>query len=628
MEHHRIDPWYKAKKGEVNDSLIKAVRKLDEVQRYQYKRWLDYVEMYTNRAITGFGETEHAEREALLDDSLVHNVAKNLVDTAVAKVATKKVRVVFNTTGGTYASKRKAKKRNKWLSGLFQATKWHAIAREGFRDACIFNRGFVYLYEDGNKLQVERVLPYEIIVDDTEAMYGKPKSLIRHRLMDRSQLIELFPAYKRSILECSSVRWDETNQFDRTVSDNVSVYEAWYLASGPDAKDGRYVTVIDGVDLQDITYECDDFPFVSFHWTKPIIGYWGHGIVDEIKEKQLEINHISKRIQNEMDLAAPKIFARKGSGIPESGINNEPGAIIEVNDPSDMQLFNPNFVAPELFQQKAMEIEAAHNVTGISQFAAQAKKPDGLDSGKAIREYRDVESERFQHVFQQFDESNVEAAEKLLRLAEQLDKKLKASGKGGYKILAGGSKAEAISYSDIKFCEDEMYSIVPYPSNFLPETPAGKLQSIQELLQAGFVTKEQAFSLLDYPDLESVSNRINAQYDIVERDLEKILDEGIQAMPEPFYNLPMAATMAHQEYQKASLHGYDDFRLEGLRLYIERCKELMDLAMQAQQGAMGPEGGPPIPGGPDGAPMGPDGAPPMSEGMPPMPELPMPGGNI
>src|SRR5690606_23374763 len=101
----------------------------------------------------------------------------------------------------------------------------------------------------------------------------------------------------------------------------------------------------------------------------------------------------------------------------------------------------------------------------------------------------------------------------------------------------------------------ESYVTRVFPTSILPTTPAGKLQTVQELTQAGFIEKEQAVDLLDFPDLEAYMGLKNAPIDCVKRIIEQFLDEGEYQTPEPYMNIPLSKSMVQMAYIRAKNDG-------------------------------------------------------------------------
>jgi hypothetical protein len=82
---------------------------------------------------------------------------------------------------------------------------------------------------------------------------------------------------------------------------------------------------------------------------------------------------------------------------------------------------------------------------------------------------------------------------------------------GTFEAKVPGKKfLETISWKDVEMDDDE-YLMKAYPTSSLPNEPAGRLQTVQEYVQAGFYTPRTAKRLLDMPDLEQIDDLSDAQ---------------------------------------------------------------------------------------------------------------------
>ena len=140
---------------------------------------------------------------------------------------------------------------------------------------------------------------------------------------------------------------------------------------------------------------------------------------------------------------------------------------------------NVNPVAPQYFEQLDRLYMRAYEIAGISQLSAQAKKPMGLNSGVALREFHDIETRRFMQVEQRWEDFFLSVAHHMVDCARDAAER----GDGSLEVLAAGDKEVArIKFKDVSIDIDK-YRLRAYPTSLLPETPAGKLQTIKELAQ-------------------------------------------------------------------------------------------------------------------------------------------------
>ena len=266
-------------------------------------------------------------------------------------------------------------------------------------------------------------------------------------------------------------------------------------------------------------------------------------------------------------------------------------------------------------------VERAYEMTGISQLAAQSKKPVGLESGRALREFSDIESERFMVVGQAYEQLFMDAAEQIIDLIRE------AHEQGDSQLVAAFDRKaglEKIKWSEINLKDDE-YIIQIRPIGSLPQTPSAKLASVAEMHMNGFFSTEEAHQLLDFPDLERANQMKTAFIDIIDKVIEGILEKSKYIAPESYMNLEFGIARMQQAYNMSMLDDTPNSKLEMMRRWISQANGLLaqkKVPVPGQaQGAPGPmpPGGMPLPPGMPPPPMGAMAPPPgMPPGMPPM----------
>jgi hypothetical protein len=601
------NPWYK--KAEPHDEVFSVLKSLDDTQSLRSANNLRYARLYGNLDIVGLSPTDYFRTgqmgPAITGNRLTWNIIKSMVDTVTSKIAKNKPRPVFLTQGGDWELQEKAKKLSRFVQGVFYETKAYDKGATSFRNGAIFGDGFLKAYVDEGRIKIEQVISEEIIVDAAEAIYGKPQSMFQRKSVDRAVLLALFgdDEKKRVAIEAAeniAVRY--AGGTGEACADLVRVIEGWHLRSGPKAKDGRHCIMIQGATLFEEDYTRKRFPFVRLPWTPPIVGYYGISLAEELLGIQLEINKLLRQIQlSHHLLAVPKVFIEANSQVVSAHMNNEVGAIIKYRGtPPTVHSFQT--VHPEIYQHLERLYNRAYEIAGISMLSASAKKPAGLDSGRALREFSEIESERFAITQQRWEEMYVELADHVVELGGEITK----SG-GDYNVMCPNKRVtESINFKDVCLA-DSSYILQCFPTNFLPETPAGKLQSIQELINSGMISREMGLSLLDFPDLEGAMDLMNAAYDDAMLHISCILSEGEYESPDPFGNLQLMKTLGQAAYLKAKKDKVPEQRLELLRRFILECVRLQASAAP-QQAAPVPSQTAPVPQG-SMAPLAPAGVP-------------------
>jgi hypothetical protein len=606
--------WWKSDKADTHAQIFSHVKSLKDDQDYRSKQNLRFIRLYGNSAIQdlsvfGYARTDSVEGKK---NRLTLNIVQSMCDTVSAKIAKNNPKPMFITSGGDWSIKRKAKKLNKFCEGQFHQTKIYEKGRRVFLDATIFGTGVLKIYRRGAEIICERVFPEEIIIDDMEGIHGEPRQLHQVKWINRQTLIAQYPEAAGYIDQISSL--DGTYSSYRVDTDMLQVTESWHLRSGPNAKDGKHVISIENKTLLEEDYSKDYFPFVFLRWTQGPLGFFGQGLAEQLQGIQLEINKILKVIQEAMHLGViPKIFVQEGSDVVTVQLNNKIGTVVKYRGamPTPGQLLT---IPKELFQQLDWLYNRAYEVSGVSQLSAQAKKPSGLDSGKALREFNDIESERFILVGQAWEQFYLEASRQMIDLAREIseDKDHK-----DYEVKIKGKRFfESIKWSDIDLEEDQ-YIMQVFPTSGLASTPAGRFQQIQEFLEAGFITPERAKKLMDMPDLESDTDLDVAALDDIEATMERMIDGGEYEPPEPYQNLTLGSAMMKNSYLKCKNDGVPEEVLEMLRNWVVDAETMLKPLQPPVDPAAG---APAMPGQPDmnagAAPIAVPNAPPTSDLLP------------
>lgn len=562
--------WWKKSNDEIPASLFSILNYFEKNQQYVEEDNLRNAKLYGNADILGLGAYQYTTtlQSPMPQSRLTLNVIKSCVDTVTNKIAKNKPKPMFLTSGEDWSVQQKAKKMNLFTEAIFYKANLYDIATQVFRDACIFDSGgFIKIYRDRSEVKCERVLCNELKFDDVEAYYGNYRTLYQTKLINREALMEMFPSKKNLILNAPE---KEVNYgMAQSIAENVEVVEAWHL--GKDGKDGKHVIALQNGTLVSEAWNHNYFPFVSIHWTRPLFGARGQSLATELTGIQVEINRILKTMQQIMRLVVPKLMVEKGSKVVYNHLNNEIGGIIEYSGikPSIEQL---QAIPSDLYNQLDRLYARAFEIAGVSQLAAQARKPSGLDSGKALREFNDIESERFILKGIEYENMFLNASKQMLRLVREI-----YDDEGKFEMPVGTKKIfDKLDWGDIDLDESE-YSIQAYPTSALSSTPSGRLQDVQEYVQAGFIDRKDALRLLDFPDLEAVVSLETASAEDINMLIEQMIDKGIYQTPEPYQDLAYGIKKMQSAYLRAKMQKVPEERLELLRRWIDEASAQLGL---------------------------------------------------
>ncbi len=578
----RIHSWWTVDKAEDNTvarQIYETVAYLDKEQQWRREKNVQCLRIYGNQDYIGVGPFQYSRTNtAMLPENRIKiNIAASMVDTVAAKISKMKPKVTFLTSGGDFSAREKSKKLQKFIAGTFYANNIYQLHQAMFKDSLIFDLGALKHFIDGRKIRSERVFPTELYVDTADALYGKPSHMYHVKFVHKDVLIADYPEHAAAIKEsASSLDLTQTNPSSDETRDFVVVIEGWHLKAGK--KMGRHVICVEQTTLVDEKYKFDYFPFTFDRWTAAIIGFYGQSLVDRLLNNQIEINKMLRVIQKSFHLgSAFKVFLEYGSKVAKEHINNEIGSLVYYSG-TKPEFYVPKVVHEEYFRHLEWLIKTSYEEAGISQLSATSKLPTGLDggSGKALREYNDLETERFILQAQEYEQSFLETARIYIDLAREI---------GDYEVVSESKRfIETINWAEIEL-ENNEFIMQMFPTSMLPQTPSGRLAYVRELLQDGFVDSAFALSLLEFPDIEGYTSLKTAPLDDILDTLERVLYKGEFISPEPFQDLQMGIEIFQLAYLRARKDRAPEARLDDMRRWIEQAQTMLDQSMAMQAAA-------------------------------------------
>lgn len=598
--------WWVESQDDVHERVFSVFQHLDQIQGHHRQANLHHLRLYSNRLAAGLGGRDYAIQSAG-DGKLRLNIVRSVIDSAVAQIATNRPRPMYLTEKGNYSLRTRAKRLGKFVMGQFYAIDQYNLGLDVFLDAGIFGTGIEKVYEDGGRICAERTFPDEIVVDDHESKYGQPRQMFQYKQVNREVLAQAYRKHADEISSADLIR--EEQHYSESIADPVSVVEAWHLPSSPGAKDGRHVITISNKTLLDEKWARDRFPFAIFRWSKPPLGWLGTGIAEELTPIQIELNYLLGKVQEIANSITNSLWVRKGENIGR--ISNKNNSVNTYTNTLP-QMLTMGIIPPELLQQIQYLEQKAYQLIGVSQLSASAQKPAGLNSGEALKTYNDIGSQRFMHVGQRWEHFHVrQVAELILDCARDIEER----GDGDLEVLAQGDKdIERIKFADVSI-ERDKYVTKAWPVSLFPDTPAGKLDTIEKLAGISPEVQRYIMPLLDFPDFDSVRNRINAPYELVEKQIELILEHGKPQTPLPFMDLDLARHQGNLALLEAEKEDAPEERTELLRQWIDK----IDAMQQPPPATAAPPADPMAAQAPPGAPPGPGLAPDPMAGMVPPP---------
>ena len=609
--------WWEESPEDLAKCLFTHVEAIEKNQAHVHEANLWHATLYSNRNEIGLnwksgGRTFNHDRHGVL---VTENVVKSVIDTAASIIAKNKPRVRVLTSGSEWRDQRKAKKLEKVVMGEFRARGMYDLGPDVFRDAGIFGTGVTKTFNLFGKPYIERVLIDEIVVDEEACATTPPMEMFQVKLIDKFVLKALYPDATDAIDEaCKKREWADYREIPDT---QVVVIEAWRLPAKPGDSGVHAIVVETGVLLHE-PWKSPTFPFNFYYWSKPLTGFYGQGLAEDLVGFQIRINQLNRFIQRCQDLVAvPRVFVDVSSKLLKIQLDDTIGAIIPYRGKPPTFL-TPQAVGAEIYNYKEQLKASAFQFAGISQLSAQSLKPAGLESAVALREFNDIENQRFAIQAQRYEQWHLDVARQLI---------------GVCKVCYGGRAKAKQKFSDLKTIhqidwsqvdmEADRYELSIEPASILSLSPAARLQAVTELAQVGQLDKSEIRYLLNHPDLEHSDSVAYADFEDIERVIQTLLD-GDYETPEPFQNLEMGIRRVQMACLKAKSQGCPEDILESFRTWVSQAKRLLEMAVPAgvqpatmnpppEEMGMGAVEQPPI-GMPEGdlpAQMGPGMPPPM-----------------
>ena len=502
---------------------------------------------------------------------------------------------------------------DRFMVGAFAVGKVYPAASRGFHDTTVFGTGGWKLVPSGKgktfRVMAEHFLIDDLVVDEEECRDDlEPVNTYHRTPMSAARLIKQYASgkdaaskeRKQAILAAKGKvtgSWVGQRQIP---SNRCMVIEAIHV--DPDGGPGRRVVAVEGCILEDQEWEFPWHPYVILHWTLPLSGFYGDGIVYRQYGRQQRITYMYRWVQKCHDqFATPRAWVDPMGGPPVMQMSNEIGAVVSSRKPPVFQ--TQQVVPPEVYRWIDNLERGGFEDEGISQASASNQLPPGLESAPAQREYSFKEGSRFAPVSQRWEQAvAVETAKKMIAMYRAA---FVADGEGARMEWADRGLRETLDWADVNL-DTEAYQIRAEASSLESLSPSSRTQAAIELSQTGWITPAEGRALLGHPDLEKSDQIGSSPRRYALWVLRKLLRGESVAVNENA-NLAELDAVVRGGYLDAITRNCPPDIQANLEMYLEELSELMKPPPMA-------------PGGP-GAPM-PALADPAAQGMP----APFPGG--
>lgn len=580
-----VAEWWKADgDGQLATELCGTASYLKTNQTYRIRQRAVDIRMYCGLSVYSYAGSNVSKMDrtkTLPDDRPTFNLIQACTDTLVSRLSQNRPEPKFLTDGGDYKQRHLAQRLNQFMMGEFYQTKFYDKAVQALRDCIVLGVGCLKIYEgDNKKVAVDRVMITDLYVDENDCVNGDPQQLIQVKLMDRGKLMaNSAKARKLIIAEAPNSVPDNSPDSGRTTADQVMVVEGWKLPSGPDPKAPGYVPGRHTIALQsgvvfDEEWNKPKFPFVFMNYSDPFLGFFGQGLATQLFGTQMGLNRILYTIARAITLVGvPRIFIEQSSKVVKAHQNNEVGVIITYSGTKPSYEVAP-CNAPELYAERDKLIQYGFQQCGVSSMQATSQKPEGLNSGAAIRSYDDIATDRFAALSKRYDNIFVDGAYLIAETSKEI-----AERDGKYQtVYPNKDGTKEIDLPAMKFLKDP-FVIQCFTESALPRTPAGRIQTVTELVQAGILTIKEGARLMRFPDLEQNERLDNAAEERIYQQLDSIVEDGKYIEPDMFLDLSLAQQTVVKYINLYLACKLEEKKADMLRDYFSQVQTLMQAAM-------------------------------------------------
>lgn len=579
-----------------NSQLLATAGYLKESQTWRTRQIAVGIRLYSGLSVysyAGSNVSKMDQTKTLPDDRPTFNLIQSCTDTLVSRLGQSRPAPVFLTDNSDYKERHIAQQLNGFVLGEFYQVKAYEKATDMLRDGIVTGTGCLKVYEDDEaKVAVDRVLCSDLFMDMNDSINGEPQQLYQLKLVDRNRLMAKNPKFAKVINAAPAAYPDNSAGNEATTADQIMVVEGWKLPSYKGAKDGNHTLACVGGLIHTETWEKMKFPFVWFIYSKPYLGFWGQGLATQLFGTQLTLNRILYTIARAITLVGvPRIFQDFRAKVPKASHCNELGVIVNC----DMTLGKPSYEvapcnAPELYNERDKLIAYGFQQCGVSAMQATSQKPEGLDSGEAIRANDNIATDRMNSVARKFDNVFIDLAYLVTDVAMDIAKR-----DGKYQtVYPNKDGTKQIDLPNIKFLQDP-FTIQCFSESSLPKDPAGRIAKVTEMIQSGMVSLKEGRRLMNFPDLGQMEKLSNASEERIFQYLDAIVEKGKFTGPDPFMDLMLAEELTVQYYNLYVPAKLEPRKEKMLRSFMTQIQSLKTAAMPPPPPAPGPAAPPNVP---------------------------------
>lgn len=538
-------PWWKADEDKVARDLYAMAERLEMQSAYWKQRCQTLYKLVNGEeppVTFGYWLTRRAASHIGGFDTLYNRPYVNIIAEGVStlenRIGTTHSIVEVSPNDTSFAVREACRDATSALDALFDQHGIYDGQQLTFRDRRTFGLSYykVVANLDGDALDPHRVLPTDILVDNTKR--GRHTEMIQVCFVSEDELMEAFGGNDdRTDLAIRNAPRAFVQSPSGLVSDQRILLEGWHL-KGSGSDKGRHVLCLPNCDLVDKKWNKTHFPFAIARAKPQTAGYYTNGESFDGVPYQKKINELVDRI-GEGQLAAHGYWLiATGSKLQAKNLGARPRAVVEYSG-APPSFETPQVVSPELYADldRWVEMGLRHGF-GLSPGQTSGEKPAGVNSGRGLRIAVQIQDSRHKSLLIEMESEAKTIAQLMVETAKEIN----------LKVITSGIQSRMLSWSDLGL-KDGNATVAVFPISSLPSEPGGQANEIDDRYANGVIDKRVYRRLLAWGDLRADDNYATAEQDLIEATLDEICRKGKFIAPDQLQDMAVALATASARYK-------------------------------------------------------------------------------
>lgn len=583
--------WWTKPEKEMGAAMVAVARRYEQAEFPRREQTRRYGQLHAGKILHSSIWDVAEAREHVEDITPAWNVVQAVVNTEQSRVTRNRVRAAIQTNGADHTLGDIAKEAELHVMGVVARNKlYEELDPLWFLDADVSGLGILLVEAIDGQVVISRILPDQLVHNPVEARKGKPRQIFIVDWMSKWEALSLYgtdDAKKKAIQDCNQT-FDipMPGNADRTIP-LVPIWKGWFLPSksGMDEEttDGRYCVAIpggaEGSTLDVKPWKWPRFPLPMLRVERAQVGLWGIGAAERLAGFQYRLMELNEDIlEAARGGSRGKWLVSTAANVNPDDLTDEHNAIV-MHAPGQAPAWELNDGIPkDLLNERRETYEQALKERGLSEWSVGGKQPENIESGEGLRQLSDNESAHGVPAGQSWESAHVELFETIIMVSFDAAKQ-----KPGLKSTAWdaeGDGLKTVEWDKIAtlLADPDQHLVTCYPTNDLPNTPAGRADALWERYSSGRIDAAQYAALSEQPDLPQEASLQLAGIKTARWMVAKIKKDGPAGAEPPFEGMPLeyAFKLAQQTALNGLRQGMPEETVTALMNWADDCRVLAE----------------------------------------------------